>query len=904
MSTDSNNNGTNDANEQELQEWRESMRDVLELSGPEQAVRIIEDVEDIALQAGAEKKFPLNTAYVNTIPPEKEHPFPGSREIEKRIKSIVRWNAMAMVVNQNNFGAPPGIGGHISSFASSATLYEIGQNHFWRAPSENHPGDHIYFQGHIAPGPYSRAYLEGRLSAEKLHNFRRELNPGGGLSSYPHPWLMPDFWNFPTVSMGLGPISAIYHARFIKYLQNRGLKKPSDEKVWAFLGDGETDEPEALAPLSIAGREELDNLVFVVNCNLQRLDGPVRGNGKIVQELEARFRANRWNVIKVLWGSDWDELFKRDDTDGVLVEALNNTVDGQFQTYSTADGKYIRDHFFGQDPRLLKLVENMSDEELVKLRRGGHDPEKVYNAYLAASQHTGQPTVILAQTIKGYGTGESGEGKMIAHNHKKTNLSELKEFRSRFGIPISDDDIQHNAPFYRPEEDSIELKYLRERREALGGYLPQRQQKGPAFTMPDSKVFERMYVGSGDKEVSTTFVLGQIISGLLKDKQVGKLIVPIIPDEARTFGMESLFAQCGIYASTGQLYTPVDATAADGTKNLMYYKEAKTGQLLQEGINEAGALASWTAAATAYSNHNINMIPFYVYYSMFGFQRVGDSIWCAADQRARGFLMAATAGRTSLNGEGLQHQDGHSHMIALSVPNCEAYDPAFGYELAVIIKEGIRRMYLENEDVFYYITTMNDDYIQLAKPEGDDIDEGILNGIYKIRAAEGAEEVHANILGSGAILNCALEAQQILADNYGVAADVYSVTNYKKLQEDCIDCERWNMLHPLEEQRVPHLQNVFAGGPDVFIATSDYMKIMPEGLSAWLPGKLISLGTNGFGRSDSREALRNHFEVDARYTVVATLTGLAREGRVDREVVAQAITDLGIDSEKLNPHFA
>ena len=902
MSTESNGSG-NGHDALEIQEWRDSMRDVIELSGNEQAVRIIEDIEEIALQAGAEKKFPLNTPYINTIPPEEQHPFPGSREIERRIKSIIRWNAMAMVVNQNNVDAPPGIGGHISTFASAATLLEIGQNHFWRGTTEDHPGDLIYFQGHAAPGPYSRAYLEGRLPAEKLHNFRRELGAGGGLSSYPHPWLMPDFWQFPTVSMGLGPIGAIYQARFTRYLENRGLIPKSDQKIWAFLGDGECDEPESLAPINLPGRENLDNLIFVINCNLQRLDGPVRGNGKIVQELEARFRANNWNVIKCLWGSDWDELFERDTT-GKLVQAMNETVDGQFQLYSTSDGAYIREHFFGRDPDLAKLVENMSDEELVKLRRGGHDPEKVYNAYLkATTEANGRPTVILAQTVKGYGLGEVGEGKNIAHNAKKMNTEELKEFRTRFGIPISDDDIDHAAPFYRPPEDSVEVKYLHERRKALGGFVPTRRDKGPAFTMPDEKAFHISDEGTGDKEVSTTFVLGQMISRLLKDKQIGKLVVPIIPDEARTFGMDGLFAQCGIYASTGQLYTPVDAVTKEGKKNLQYYKEAKDGQLLQEGINEAGAMAEFIAAGSAYSSHNINTIPFYVFYSMFGFQRTGDQLWLAGDQRVRGFVCGGTAGRTTLNGEGLQHEDGHSHVIALSVPNCVAYDPAFGFELGVILKDGIRRMYVDQEDVYYYITLMNEDYVQLAKPEGDHIDDGILKGCYKLSPSSMEGEVHANILGSGAILNCALEAQKILAENYGVSTDVYSVTSYKNLQEDCNDTARWNMFHPSEEPRKSYLESLFENGPDLFVATSDYMKILPAGLSQWLPGKLVSLGTNGFGRSESREALRDFFEVDARYTVLATLTGLVDEGRVDREVVVQAMSDLGIDPEKPNPMY-
>jgi len=877
----------------EIQEWRESLRDVLKLSGPEQVQQILDELDTEAHISGVDKHFKLNTPYTNSISEKEESPYPGSREIERRIKSIIRWNAMAMVTQANQ--KLDGIGGHISTFASAATLYDVGFNHFWRAPSDEHPGDLIYYQGHASPGMYSRAYVEGRLDEEKLTNFRRELAEGGGLSSYPHPWLMPDFWQFPTVSMGLGPQFAIYHARFIKYLENRGLKQKSDQKVWAFLGDGECDEPESLAPISIAGREELDNLVFVINCNLQRLDGPVRGNSSIVQELERRFLANGWNVVKVLWSSDWDSLFDA-DTEGALEDLLNNTVDGEFQKLSTAPGAYVREHFFGRDPRVLKMVEHLSDDEIQRLRRGGHDPQKIYSAYKNAVDTKGQPTVILAKTVKGYGLGEAGEGKNISHNQKKLNQDEMYEFRSRFGIPISDDDIKEN-PFFRPAEDSKEMKYLSERRKALGGHLPQRRPKASQPILPpDEKAFEEFYGGSGDKEVSSTFMYVRLIGKLLRDKNIGKLIVPIVPDESRTFGMEGLFAQVGIYAHDGQKYEPIDR------KVLSYYKESKDGQILQEGINESGAMSSFIAAGTAYSNHDINMIPFYVYYSMFGFQRVGDHAWAAGDSRCRGFLIGGTAGRTTLNGEGLQHEDGHSHLVAATIPNCIAYDPAYGFELAVIIKEGIKRMYVEQNDVFYYVTAMNENYLHPAMPEG--VEEGILKGIYKLYPAK-EDKAQVNLMGSGSILNEVAAAQKILDEKYGIDAAVYSVTSYPELKRNAEDCVRHNLLNPDADEKVPYISQVFAGQEDaVFITSSDYVKNLASSLTDHIPGPYMALGTDGFGRSESRPNLRDFFEVDRRYVTLAALYQLAKKGSIEKSVVSQAIKDLEIDPNKLNPMYS
>jgi len=881
-----------DAHDQiELQEWQQSLRDVLALSGPDQAREIMLALQAEAQKAGLQFEHPLNTPYINTIPREQQVPYPGSREVERRIKSIIRWNAMAMVTRANK--QLEGIGGHISTFASAATLYEVGFNHFWRAHSDDHPGDLVFFQGHASPGIYSRAFVEGRLSEEKLNNFRRELAPGGGLSSYPHPWLMKDFWKFPTVSMGLGPLMAIYKARFMKYLENRGLIPKTDQKIWCFIGDGECDEPETTGCISIAGRENLDNLIFVLNCNLQRLDGPVRGNGSIVREMEARFRSANWNVIKCLWGSEWDSLLDRDHS-GALVRRFENTVDGEFQKYSVSDGKYIRDNFFGVNDELKKLVENMADQELKKLKRGGHDPAKVYNAYKQASETEGKPTIIIAKTVKGYGLGEAGEGKNIAHNQKKLNEDELLSFRTRFGIPISDKEVK-DAPFYRPAEDSVEMEYLRERRAALGGSVPTRVSVTKPIDLPSSSIYDEFYEGTGDRAASTTMVVGRILSKLLKDKKVGELIVPIIPDESRTFGMESLFSQCGIYAPTGQLYTPVDRD------QLMYYKEAADGQLLQEGINEAGACASWVAAGTSYSVHELNMIPFYVFYSMFGFQRVGDLIWAAADSRTKGFLIGGTAGRTTLNGEGLQHEDGHSHVLSSTVPNCKSYDPAYAYEMAVVIEEGIREMYHEGRDVFYYITAMNENYVMPPMPKGKDVKDGIIKGCYKFRKSKGRKKPQANLLGSGAILNEVVKASDILDEKYGVKTNVYSVTSYKALTDEAMECERWNLLHPDKDEKVPYVTSLFDGEPDVFVTSSDYLKCLGDTIARWLPGRLHALGTNGFGRSDSRDALRDFFEVDHKYVILATLSQLVKKGDLEKKVLLQAYKDLKVDADKLNP---
>ena len=814
---------------------------------------------------------------------------PGSQEIERRIKSLVRWNAMAMVVRGNR--ASDGIGGHISTYASAATLYEVGFNHFFRGKSTDGGGDIIYFQGHASPGIYARAYLEGRLPVEKLHNFRRELAPGGGLSSYPHPWLMPDFWEYPTVSMGLGPIMSIYQARFNRYLEDRGLKKPGGAKVWAFLGDGETDEPESLGAIGLAAREKLDNLIFVINCNLQRLDGPVRGNGQIIQELEAIFRGAGWNVIKVIWGSDWDPLLAA-DRDGLLVKRMGEIVDGQYQKYAVEDGAYMREHFFGSDPRLLEMVKHLSDEQLKKLRLGGHDPVKVYNAYKVAIETTGQPTVILARTIKGYGLGEAGEGKNITHQQKKMNESDLRVFRSRFGIPISDEEIA-DAPFYRPADDSTELQYLRERRKALGGYVPSRSVRVEPLHTPIEPLFEEFYKGTEGRKASTTMVFVRMLSKLLRDKEIGELIVPIIPDEARTFGMESLFRAIGIYSHVGQKYEPVDMDT------LLYYKEAQNGQILEEGITEAGSMSSFIAAGTAYATHGVNTIPFFIYYSMFGFQRVADLIWAGADSRVRGFLLGATAGRTTLAGEGLQHQDGHTHVYSLATPNCLSYDPAYAYELAVIIQDGIRRMYRDQESVFYYLTVMNEQYEMPPMPDG--ARDGILKGMYRLQpTANAGAKLRAQLFGSGAILNEVLAAQKLL-EKYNVAADVWSVTSYQELYRDGHACDRWNMLHPDETQRVPYVGQCLKDAPGVLVAASDYLKVLPDSIDQWMPRRMRSLGTDGFGRSEDRQRLRDFFEVDARFVTLATLAELAHDGQLDRKVVGQAIKDLDINPEKLNP---
>ena len=884
---------TNGVEVLETREWLDSLDYVLSQGGPERAGRLLQQLSLHARRAaGVNLPFTATTPYQNTIASRQQPPFPGSQEMERRIKSLVRWNALAMVVRANKIES--GIGGHISTFASAATLYEVAFNHFLQARTESGDRDLVYFQGHAAPGMYARAYLEGRIPKEKLQNFRRELKPGGGLSSYPHPWLMPDFWEFPTVSMGLGPIQAIYQARFIRYLENRGLKKSTGGRVWAFLGDGEMDEPESLGSITLASRERLDNLIFVINCNLQRLDGPVRGNGKIIQELEAIFRGAGWNVIKVIWGSDWDSLITN-DRDGILVKRMGEITDGQYQKYFVESGAYFRHNLFGSDPRLLKMVEHLSDEQLSRMRLGGHDPIKVHAAFKAATEHTGAPTVVLAKTIKGYGLGEAGEGKNITHQQKKLNEDELRMFRSRFGIPIADEELQ-DAPFHRPADDSPEIRYMQERRKQLGGYLPERKVRSQPIAPVSDAHFEEFHKGTDGREVSTTMVFVRLLGKLLRDPEIGKLIVPIIPDEARTFGMEALFRQVGIYSSVGQLYEPVDMDT------LLYYKEAKDGQILEEGITEAGSICSFIAAGTAYANHGINTIPFFIYYSMFGFQRIGDFIWAAADMRTRGFLIGGTAGRTTLAGEGLQHQDGHSHVLALPVPNLLAYDPAFAYEIGVIIQDGIKRMYVDQESIFYYLTVTNEPLPMPAMPEGKNVREGILKGIYRfLTSTKKDAKLRAQLFGSGTIMYEVLKAQQILEEKYGVAADVWSVTSYKQLYRDGNDCDRWNMLHPGQTPRVPFVSQALKDAPGVLVAASDYMKVLPESIAQWLPRPLMALGTDGFGRSESRVALRDFFEVDAKHIVLATLTALLRDKQIKLDVLQKAVKDLGINPEKANP---
>ena len=874
----------------EVQEWLDSLDDVARRLGRQAVATLLQQLTSRASRYGVHPRSVRTTAYLNTIGPDKQPPYPGRRELERRIKSYIRWNAMSMVVRANRMSA--GIGGHISTYASAATLFEVGFNHFFRARTDTHPGDIVYFQGHASPGVYARAFIEGRLSGFELENFRRELSPQGGLPSYPHPRLMPGFWQFPTVSMGLSPIMAVYQARFNRYMEHRGLNKPSDQKIWVFLGDGEMDEPESLGAISLAARDTLDNLVFVVNCNLQRLDGPVRGNGKIIQELEALFAGAGWNVIKVVWGSDWDSLLDN-DADGLLARRMQELPDGQFQKYAVSSGDYIRRHFFGADPRLLDRVKNYSDEQLEKLQRGGHDPIKVYTAYRAAVEHQGSPTVILAQTIKGYGLGEAGEGRNVTHQQKKLNEEELLVFRTRFGIPISDGETQE-APFYRPSPDSKEMQYVQECRKRLGGYLPNRAVDARPVPMPSDELFEEFYAGSDGHPVATTMALVRLLSKLLKDEKIGRLIVPIVPDEARTFGMESLFRQVGIYSSVGQLYEPVDKNS------LLYYNERKDGVILEEGITEAGSMASFIAAGTAYSTHGISTIPFFLFYSIFGFQRMFDLIWAACDARARGFLIGGIAGRTTLAGEGLQHQDGHSHHFALAVPSLKAYDPAFAYELAVIVRDGLHRMYDRGEDLIYYITMMNEFYPMPPMPGG--VEEGILKGLYRFRECPVKQpKARANLLGSGAILNEAVKAAEILQSRYDVAADVWSVTSYKELYTDALETDRWNMLHPTDEPRQCYLRRCFAGDTGIFVAASDYLRALPCSVAKWLPGPLTALGTDGYGRSDSRDALRNYFEVDARHIALAALRLLAVENRIDRAVVGKAVDDLDIDPDKVDP---
>jgi pyruvate dehydrogenase E1 component len=881
-----------DIDPSETSEWLGSLDYVLKTKGPERVRFLMDQLRDRAAVEGVEIAGDTNTPYVNTIPAHKQPQYPGNRELERRIKSIIRWNAMAMVVRANK--KYEGLGGHISTFASSATLYEVAFNHFFKGRGEDgYSGDTIFFQGHASPGMYSRAFLEGRLSEENLDCFRRELQETPGLSSYPHPWLMPGFWEYPTVSMGLGPIMAIYQARFNEYLRDRGLKDTAGQKVWAFLGDGECDEPESLGAITLAAREQLDNLIFVINCNLQRLDGPVRGNGKIIQELESLFRGAGWNVIKVVWGDDWQALLDRDES-GLLVKRMGEVVDGQYQKYTGMPGSYIREHFFGKYPELLELVKNYSDERLEKMRRGGHDPEKVFAAYhKAVNEANGKPTVILAKTVKGYGLGEAGEGRNVAHNQKKLNEAELLEFRTRFGIPISDEEVV-NAPFYKPPASSQEIKYLTERRAALGGPVPSRPLESPTMKMPTLEDYKKF---TERLEGSTTMGVVRLLTALCKDKEIGKYIVPIVPDESRTFGMEGMFRQFGIYAHAGQLYEPVDRA------ELMYYKEAKDGQILEEGITEAGSMSSFNAAGTAYSAHGINMIPFYIYYSMFGFQRVGDLIWAAADMRAKGFLIGGTAGRTSLNGEGLQHQDGHSLLNAIAFPTVRAYDPAYAYETTVIVMDGLKKMYQDGEQAIYYITAENDNYVHPEMPEG--CEEGIIKGMYKFKSREvESAKARVQLFGSGAILNGVLAAQELLADKYGIASDVWSVTSYTQLRREAADCERWNMLHPTETPKVSYLEKTLAGTKGPFISASDYVRALGEQLQPWIPGDYYVLGCDGMGRSETRPTLRRHFEVDAESITIAALYRLSKQGIGTAEDVAQAISDLGYNPDKPNPYFA
>jgi pyruvate dehydrogenase E1 component len=873
--------------------WDESLQSVFELAlenqGPERTAKLLEKLAN-QLRSVPQPAAGLTTPYANTIPVEQQPQYPGDWRVERRIKSLMRWNAMAMVVKANS---TTNVGGHISTFASAATLYEIGFNHFFRGSTENFPGDIIYFQGHAAPGMYARAFLEGRLSEQHLQNFRQELAEGGGLSSYPHPYLMPDFWQFPTVSMGLGPIMSLYQARFNRYLHARGLTNWKDEpKVWAFLGDGECDEVDTLGAITLGARENLDNLIWVINCNLQRLDGPVRGNGKIIQELEGLFRGAGWNVIKVIWGSDWDDLFARDKK-GLLLKRMDECVDGDFQKYCVEPGSYTREHFFGKYPELLEIVNHLSDEQIRKLLRGGHDTKKVYTAYKAAVEHKGRPTVILAKTVKGYGLGEAGEGKNISHQQKKMNEKELREFRERFEIPISDDVIAE-TPFYRPPIESIEIKYLLERRKALGGFLPARIVKPVTLDVPKLEHFAEFFKGSS-MEASTTMAFVRLMTILLRHKGISKNIVPIIPDEARTFGLDALFREIGIYSSKGQLYDPVDSSS------LLYYHEAKDGQILEEGITEAGSMASFIASGTSYATHGVPTIPFYIYYSMFGPQRVGDLFWLAGDIRTKGFLLGATSGRTTLNGEGLQHQDGHSLLHASTIPTCLSYDPAFGYELAVIVADGLRRMYVENEEIFYYLSLYNENHAMPPMPPG--VEDGILKGLYKFKSGAEGKKVKAHILGSGPIINSALKAQEILAERYGVSADVWSATSYKLLRTDAIRCRRWNMMHPTEPSKKSYVENLLVKEQGAFVAVSDNIRTVPDQIAPWVPGGLFTLGTDGFGRSDTRARLRRFFAVDPECTVIGTLYALAEKGLVERKVVAQAIKDLGVDPEKVQPQI-
>jgi pyruvate dehydrogenase E1 component len=876
-----------DVDPAETQEWFDSLEGVIEVEGQGRAAFLLGGLLDRARQRGTPVPYSATTPYINTIPPDREARHPGDRAIEQRIRSYIRWNALAIVLRANKDSSE--LGGHIASFQSAATLYDVGFQHFWRAPTENHGGDLIYAQGHVSPGLYARAFLEGRLTEQQLLSFRQETG-GKGISSYPHPWLMPNFWQFPTVSMGLGPLMAIYQARFLKYLQGRGIAKTEGRKVWAFLGDGETDEPESLGAISLGSREKLDNLIFVINCNLQRLDGPVRGNGKVIQELEANFRGAGWNVIKVIWGSGWDPLIAADD--GLLLKLMEETVDGEYQDFKSKNGAYVREHFFGKYPELKARVANMSDDQIWALTRGGHDPQKVYAAYDAAVKTVGQPTVILAKTVKGYGMGEAGEGQNITHQQKKMGDAHLKEFRDRFGLPLTDEQLKE-IPFLRFEEGSKELEYLRERRRALGGPLPARRTKTSVQVQnPPLSAFESQTKGTEGREISTTMAFVRILNALLRDKGIGKRVVPIVPDESRTFGMEGMFRQFGIFSQVGQLYRPQDAD------QLMFYKEDKGGQLLQEGINEAGAMSSWIAAATSYSSSDTPMVPFYIYYSMFGFQRVGDLAWAAGDMRARGFLIGGTSGRTTLNGEGLQHEDGHSHILSATIPNCVSYDPTFSYELAVIVQDGLRRMLAEQEDVYYYITTLNENYEHPPMPDG--AAAGIIKGMYLFRAAEGTGP-SVQLLGSGAILREVIAAADLLRNDWGVSADIWSVPSFTELQREAVDAERWNLLHPEETPRLPYVEQCLGAREGPVVAATDYMRLLADQIRPYVPRRYRVLGTDGFGRSDYRRKLRDFFEVDRRWVTLAALESLAREGKLPMARVSEATAKYGIDPDKPNP---
>ncbi|WP_020168826.1 MULTISPECIES: pyruvate dehydrogenase (acetyl-transferring), homodimeric type [Methylotenera] len=871
----------------ETQEWLDALTAVIENEGTERAHFLLEAMIDKARRSGSNLPYNATTAYVNTIPTHLQQRLPGDPEMERRVRALVRWNAIMTVLRGNE--KSPGVGGHIASFQSAATLYDTGFNYFFRAPNENFGGDCVYFQGHSSPGVYARAFIEGLIPEDKMDNFRQETG-GNGLSSYPHPWLMPDFWQFPTVSMGLGPIQGIYQARFLKYMHDRGIADTSDRKVWVFCGDGEMDEPESLGAISLASREKLDNLIFVINCNLQRLDGPVRGNGKIIQELESDFRGSGWNVLKVVWGSYWDPLLAM-DKDGILKKRMEECVDGEYQNFKAKGGAYTRENFFGKYPELKEMVAAMSDQDIWRLNRGGHDPHKVYAAYHSAVNHKGQPTVILAKTVKGYGMGDAGEGQNTTHQQKSMDIESLKKFRDRFDLPLTDEQVE-NLSFYKPAEDSPEVKYMAERRAAMGGFVPQRRRKGNELTVPALSAFENMLTATGEREISTTMAFVRILSTLLRDKTLGKFVVPIVPDEARTFGMEGMFRQLGIYSHLGQLYEPMDSD------QVMYYKESKDGQILEEGINEAGSFSSWIAAATSYSVTGVQMIPFYIFYSMFGFQRIGDLAWAAGDSRARGFLLGATAGRTTLNGEGLQHEDGHSHLMSATIPNCVSYDPTFAYELAVIIQEGLRRMVQNQEDVYYYITLMNENYSHPALPAG--AEQGILKGLYSFSKSKAKGE-KVQLMGSGVILREVIAAAELLEKDWGVSADVWSATSFTELRREGLDCERWNMLNPEKPQRLNYVAESLKDAKGPVIASTDYMKSFAEQIQRFVPNKFVALGTDGYGRSDSREALRDFFEVDSRYITVAALKALSDEGKLPAAKVAEAVKKYKLDANKPNP---